>query len=96
MFSENNFVMGSGSETKISRSSERDPVLKKAEIDFMKAIEQKNLERVKRLDVISKKNRITGAAIGATVVGIYLYSMYAVQQETFLDDFNEPAKILKE
>lgn len=34
----------------------------------------------------------SGALIGFSVLGIYGYSMYAVQQEKFLDDFEEPAK----
>ena len=71
----------------------KDPVLKKAELEFMKIIEQKNRERVDKLQAIAKKNRILGATIGAGVVGIYLYSIFAVKQETFLDDFNEPAKV---
>lgn len=86
----------SGFNPKISGAGGQDPVLKKAELDYMKIIEQKNLERVKKLELIRKRNRLTGAAIGVSVFSIYLYSMYAVKQETFLDDFNEPAKILKE
>jgi hypothetical protein len=78
---------------KISSTGNQDPVLKKAELDFMKIIEQKNLERVQKLQKINKRNRLTGAAIGAGVFGIYLYSIFAVKQETFLDDFNEPAKV---
>jgi Coiled-coil domain-containing protein 56 len=31
-------------------------------------------------------------SLGISVLGIYGYSMYAVQQEKFLDDFNEPIK----
>lgn len=31
-------------------------------------------------------------ALGVSVLGIYGYSMYAVKQEKFLDDFEEPAK----
>ncbi|XP_072947552.1 cytochrome c oxidase assembly factor 3, mitochondrial [Epargyreus clarus] len=71
----------------------KDPVLKQAELDYMKIIEQKNRERVLKLQQIGRRNRITGFSIGAGVVGIYLYSIFAVKQETFLDDFEEPAKI---
>lgn len=35
---------------------------------------------------------LSGLLIGSAVVGIYGYSMFAVQQEKFLDDFDEPAK----
>lgn len=78
---------------KISTAEGKHPVLKKAELDFMKIIEQKNIERVKKLEVTTKRNRITGAAIGLGVFGIYMYSIFAVKQETFLDDFNEPVKV---
>lgn len=77
---------------KISRTAQ-DPALKQAEIAYMKVIEQKNRERVQKLQNIAKRNRITGCAIGAGVFGVYLYSIFAVKQETFLDDFNEPVKV---
>ncbi|XP_045767074.1 cytochrome c oxidase assembly factor 3, mitochondrial [Maniola jurtina] len=77
---------------KISTGAQ-DPVLKQAELDYMKIIEQKNRERVQKLQQISRRNRITGFAIGAGVFSIYLYSIFAVKQETFLDDFNEPVKV---
>lgn len=34
-----------------------------------------------------------GCILGGTVFGIYLYSMFSVKQEKFLDDFEEPKKI---
>ncbi|XP_061715553.1 cytochrome c oxidase assembly factor 3, mitochondrial [Cydia pomonella] len=84
--------MGDSFKPKINLET-KDPLLKKAELEYMKIIEQKNRERVQKLQAIAKKNRITGFAIGAGVFSIYLYSIFAVKQETFLDDFNEPAKI---
>ncbi|XP_026733344.1 cytochrome c oxidase assembly factor 3, mitochondrial [Trichoplusia ni] len=80
---------------KISGTAQ-DPVLKQAEISYMKLIEEKNRERVLRLQQIAKRNRITGCAIGAGVVSVYLYSIFAVKQETFLDDFNEPVKVVQQ
>lgn len=77
---------------KVNRNGQ-DPVLKQAELDYMKIIEQKNRERVQKLKQISRKNRITGLAIGAGVLSIYAYSILAVKQETFLDDFEEPTKV---
>jgi len=65
--------------------------LKQSEIDFMKLIEQQNLQRVLKLKKTRKSNIITAAIIGFSVFSIYGYSMYAVQQEKFLDDFDEPA-----
>lgn len=35
---------------------------------------------------------ILGCALGLGVLGIYGYSMFAVKQEHFLDDFEEPKK----
>lgn len=67
--------------------------LKPTEVDFMKLIEQRNLLRVTKLRQLRKRNTWTGVAIGGTVIGIYLYSMLAVKQERFLDDFNEPQKV---
>lgn len=73
--------------------TKKDPVLSQAEVAYMRIIEQKNKERVQKLQLIAKKNRLTGITIGAGVIGVYLYSIFAVKQETFLDDFNEPVKI---
>uniref|UniRef100_A0A1L8DZP0 Cytochrome c oxidase assembly factor 3 n=2 Tax=Nyssomyia neivai TaxID=330878 RepID=A0A1L8DZP0_9DIPT len=70
--------------------------LKPAEVDFMKLIEQQNLERVLKLKRTRKNNLITALTLGGTVFAIYAYSMLAVKQEKFLDDFEEPKKVLKE
>lgn len=67
--------------------------LKQSELDFMKVIERQNLQRVTKLKALRKRNTLTGLAVGGTVIGIYLYSMLAVKQEKFLDDFNEPQKV---
>lgn len=69
---------------------------KQSELDFMKFIERQNLERVTKLKALRKKNVWTGLAIGGTVISIYLYSMLAIKQEKFLDDFNEPQKVSNE
>ncbi|KAG7296294.1 hypothetical protein JYU34_021424 [Plutella xylostella] len=87
--------MGDSYKPKLSAADGKDPVLKKTELDYMKIIEQMNAERVKKLQSLTRRNRITGAAIGAGVVSIYLYSIFAVKQETFLDDFNEPVKVVE-
>lgn len=70
--------------------------LKPTEVDFMKLIEQRNLLRVTQLRLQRKRNTWTGLIIGATVISIYAYSMLAVKQERFLDDFNEPQKVSTE
>ncbi|KAF2904698.1 hypothetical protein ILUMI_01480 [Ignelater luminosus] len=69
--------------------------LKQVELDFMKHIEQQNLERVQKLKRIRRNNIITGCLLGVGVLSIYGYTMYAVRQESFLDDFDEPAKTVE-
>jgi len=58
--------------------------------DWMKIIEKQNLKRVEQLRKTRKSNVITGLALSAGVLSIYAYSLLAVKQETFLDDFEEP------
>ncbi|CAO1346937.1 unnamed protein product [Diamesa hyperborea] len=81
-------------ESKIPNIKNFDPSrkLKKSEIDFMKLIEEQNLDRVRKLKLTRRNNIITAFCLGGSVLGIYGYSMFAVQQEKFLDDFNEPTK----
>ncbi|XP_055389981.1 cytochrome c oxidase assembly factor 3, mitochondrial [Condylostylus longicornis] len=66
--------------------------LNKTQLEFMKIIEQQNLERVQKLQRTRRNNIITGLCLGASVLGIYAYSMFSVAQEKFLDDFEEPKK----
>lgn len=68
--------------------------LSQTDLDFMKIIEKQNLQRVHKLQRMRRNNIITGCILGGSVLSIYLYSMFAVQQERFLDDFNEPEKTL--
>lgn len=70
--------------------------LKPSEVDFMKLIEKENINRVKKLQNLRRRNNLTGLILGGSVLSIYLYSMYAVKQEKFLDDFSEPVKISNE
>ncbi|XP_004522217.1 cytochrome c oxidase assembly factor 3, mitochondrial [Ceratitis capitata] len=69
------------------------PKLDKAQLEFMKIIEQQNLVRVQKLQRVRRNNLITAGVLGASVLGIYAYSMLSVQQEDFLDDFDEPKKV---
>jgi len=36
---------------------------------------------------------MTAGALGVSVLAIYGYSIFSVQQEKFLDDFEEPKKV---
>ncbi|XP_061390173.1 cytochrome c oxidase assembly factor 3, mitochondrial-like [Musca vetustissima] len=65
----------------------------KAQLEFMKLIEQQNLERVQKLKRVRRNNLLTAGSLIFSVVGIYAYSIYSVKQEKFLDDFEEPKKV---
>lgn len=69
--------------------------LRPSAIDYMKFVEKQNLERVEKLKRIRRNNIITGSLIGVGVLSIYFYSMFAVKQERFLDDFEEPQKVIE-
>lgn len=58
-------------------------------------MEQENLKRVKKLEVIRRRNWITGMTLGCCVLGIYAYTITTIKQEKFLDDFEEPQKIVR-
>ena len=72
------------------------PKLDKAQLDFMRIIEQQNIVRVSKLNRQRRNNLITAGVLGVSVLGIYAYSMLSVQQEKFLDDFEEPKKVTNE
>jgi len=48
------------------------------------------LQKLKR---IRRNNLLTAGALGVSVLAIYGYSIFSVQQEKFLDDFEEPKKV---
>lgn len=66
--------------------------LRPSDLSHIKEIERLNLERVRKLQIIRQRNLITAGVLGTLVIGIYGYSIYAVKQEDFLDDLNEPTK----
>nr|XP_050852267.1 cytochrome c oxidase assembly factor 3, mitochondrial [Vespula vulgaris]XP_050852268.1 cytochrome c oxidase assembly factor 3, mitochondrial [Vespula vulgaris] len=68
--------------------------IKNIHISLMNEIEKQNSERVKQLMKLRRSNRILGSILGVTVLSIYFYTIYTVKQEKFLDDFNEPEKII--
>ncbi|KAK0091630.1 hypothetical protein PV326_002930 [Microctonus aethiopoides] len=57
---------------------------------YIKKIEEFNVERVARLKKLNRNNRIVGGLLGLTVISIYAYTINAVKQERFLDDFEVP------
>jgi len=69
------------------------PKIDQAQLKFMKLIEEQNLDRVQKLKRVRRNNLLTAGALGLSVVAIYGYSIFSVQQEKFLDDFEEPKKV---
>lgn len=65
--------------------------LSKTQLDYMRKIEKENLVRAGALRRTRRNNILTGVLLTGGVLGIYLYSMFAVKQEKFLD-FDEEAK----
>lgn len=70
------------------------PTLTAAQIAFMKLTEKENLKRVQKLEAIRKRNWITGWTLGFCVLSIYGYTILTVKQEKFLNDFDEPEKLI--
>lgn len=68
--------------------------IKNIHFSLMNEIEKQNSERVKRLVKLRRSNRILGCLLGGVVFSIYFYTIYSVKQERFLDDFDEPEKVI--
>jgi hypothetical protein len=83
-------------------SNETDKVLRKIDLKkelsslpqaqqmYIKRIIEKNNERHAREMKLRFHHRVSGAILVSIVLMIYFYSMYAVKQEKFLDDFDIP------
>ncbi|KJH52051.1 hypothetical protein DICVIV_01752 [Dictyocaulus viviparus] len=63
--------------------------LPRAQKRFAKQFEKVNEERVKEIFVRNYKNQIGFGLLICVVVGIYYYTIYAVKQETFLEEIDE-------
>ncbi len=64
--------------------------LPQAQQMYIKKMIEKNNERYEREQKLRKHYRISAAVLFSVVFTIYFYSMYAVKQEKFLDDFEVP------
>ena len=64
--------------------------LPEAQQMYIKRIIAKNNERYEKEKKLKLHHRISGAILFSVVFSIYFYSMYAVKQEKFLDDFDMP------
>ncbi|CAG0900670.1 unnamed protein product [Darwinula stevensoni] len=74
----------------------KDKGITQMHIDYMKKFEKENLLRVQKLKRVRQRNFLTGLLLGAGVLSIYTYSIVAVKQEKFLDDFEDPVEQSKE
>ncbi|CAN7984054.1 unnamed protein product [Ixodes hexagonus] len=66
-----------------------------AQLNYMKLMEKENMERVRKLKRIRHRNLLTGFLLTGGVFSVCIlfadaYSMFAVKQENFLDDLDEP------
>jgi hypothetical protein len=57
---------------------------------YIEKLNAKNKERYLKEKTLKKHYRITGALLISIALSIYGYTMYAIRQEKFLDDFDEP------
>uniref|UniRef100_A0A1I7Z4G8 Cytochrome c oxidase assembly factor 3 n=1 Tax=Steinernema glaseri TaxID=37863 RepID=A0A1I7Z4G8_9BILA len=67
--------------------------LPRAQKRFAKQFEQVNDERIKEIFAKNYKNHISLSALLLLVVGIYYYTIYAVKQETFLEEIDEEVAV---
>ncbi|KAK0427766.1 hypothetical protein QR680_010416 [Steinernema hermaphroditum] len=81
--------------------NQRDDMLEQIDIEdlpraqkrFAKQFEQVNEERIKEIFAKNYKNHISLTALVLLVVGIYYYTIYAVKQETFLEEIDEEVAV---
>jgi len=64
--------------------------MKQSDQLYIKRMEAFNKDRVRKLNFLRRRNFLIGVGVAAGVIGIYSYTMGAVKQEGFLDDFDAP------
>ena len=69
--------------------------LNKAQLEFVKYVEQQNKERILKLKRVRKNNLLTAGVLGCFVLGVYSYTLFAVKQEHTFDDFEEPQRVFE-
>ena len=63
---------------------------------FVKKAETRNKERASRHVFYRKKDWMIGMTCITIAISIYAYTIFAMKQETFLDDFEMPDPLLEE
>lgn len=64
--------------------------LSKAEQMYIEQLNKRNSDRFAKEKRLRKHYRIVGSFLFAFVLSVYFYTMYAIRQEKFLDDFEVP------
>ncbi|KAL1245996.1 Cytochrome c oxidase assembly factor 3 [Trichinella spiralis] len=59
---------------------------------FMNTLNQTTAERVGRNRLARQRSNMVGLVLGTSALAIYFYTIYAIKQETFLDNFEPPNK----
>lgn len=85
-----------GDQTRKVNIGQSEPKISNLQFEFMKRIERQNLERASISAAQRRSTNRFALALTTLVLGIYTYTLSAVKQETFLDDFMEPEKITDE
>ena len=67
--------------------------LGKINMDFVRKAEKRNRERASMHRFFRRTDWMIAAGCFGIVVGIYSYTIFAIQQEKFLDDFDMPEEI---
>ena len=69
--------------------------LKYSDLMYIKQAEEAAIQRASIYRQRRNNCAIAGFALAGLSLGIYLYTIYAVRQETFLNDLNEPEILIE-
>lgn len=68
--------------------------LKYSDLIYMKQAEEIAVQKALKYRNTRRRCNIAAVSLACLVVGIYTYTIHAVKQETFLDNLDEPEKII--
>lgn len=66
------------------------------QMDFVKKAERRNKDRATRHVFYRRKDWMIAGTCLCIAISIYAYTIYAMKQETFLDDFEMPDPLAEE
>ena len=64
------------------------------QVNFIQKAERENVRRAERYVLYRRSDVRIGITCALIAVSIYLYTIYAIKQEKFLDDFEMPDPLL--